>query len=70
VAYASGDFAFYVNGNQIGTDSSGAVPACNNVALGKIETSASTNFLNDRILAGALYNTRLTNAELATLTTP
>ena len=69
VAYASGDFAFYVNGNQIGTDSSGAVPACNNVALGKIETSASTNFLNDRILAGALYNTRLTNAELATLTT-
>ena len=70
VAYASGDFAFYVNGNQIGTDSSGAVPACNNVALGKIETSASTNFLNDRILAGALYNTRLLNADLATLTTP
>ena len=68
VAYASGDFAFYVNGNQIGTDSSGAVPACNNVALGKIETSASTNFLNDRMLAGALYNTRLTNAELAALT--
>ena len=27
VAYASGDFAFYVNGNQIGTDPSGAVPA-------------------------------------------
>ena len=70
MAYASGDFAFYVNGNQIGTDPSGAVPACNNVALGKIETSASTNFLNDRILAGALYNTRLLNAELATLTTP
>ena len=70
VAYASGDFAFYVNGNQIGTDPSGAVPACNNVALGKIETSASTNFLNDRILAGALYNTRLLNADLATLTTP
>jgi hypothetical protein len=70
VAYASGDFAFYVNGNQVGTDSSGAVPACNNVALGKIETSASTNFLNDRILAGALYNTRLLNAELAALTAP
>jgi len=70
VAYASGDFAFYVNGNQVGTHSSGAVPACNNVALGKIETSASTNFLNDRILAGALYNTRLLNADLATLTTP
>ena len=68
VAYASGDFAFYVNANQIGTDSSGAVPACNNVALGKIETSASTNFLNDRIRAAALYTTRLTDAQLAELT--
>jgi len=68
VAYASGDFAFYVNANQIGTDSSGAVPACNNVALGKIETSASTNFLNDRIRAAALYTTRLSNAQLAELT--
>jgi hypothetical protein len=68
VAYASGDFAFYVNANQIGTDSSGAVPACNNVALGKIETSASTNFLNDRIRAAALYTTRLSNDQLAELT--
>lgn len=68
VAYASGDFAFYVNANQIGTDSSGAVPACNNVALGKIETSASTNFLNDRIRAAALYTTRLSNDQLAQLT--
>ena len=68
VAYASGDFAFYVNANQIGTDSSGAVPACNNVALGKIETSASTNFLNDRIRDTALYTTRLTDAQLAELT--
>jgi molybdopterin-binding protein len=68
LTYASGDFAFYVNGTQIGTDSSGGVPASTSVFLGKIETSASTNFLNDRIRAAALYTTRLTDAQLAELT--
>jgi len=68
LTYASGDFAFYVNGTQIGTDSSGGVPACTSVFLGKIETSASTNFLTDRIRAAALYTTRLSNDQLATLT--
>jgi molybdopterin-binding protein len=68
LTYASGDFAFYVNGTQIGTDSSGGVPASTSVFLGKIETSASTNFLNDRIRAAALYTTRLSNAQLAELT--
>jgi molybdopterin-binding protein len=68
LTYASGDFAFYVNGTQIGTDSSGGVPASTSVFLGKIGTSASTNFLNDRIRAAALYTTRLTDAQLAELT--
>jgi hypothetical protein len=68
LTYASGDFAFYVNGTQIGTDSSGGVPASTSVFLGKIETSASTNFLNDRIRAAALYTTRLSNEQLAELT--
>jgi molybdopterin-binding protein len=68
LTYASGDFAFYVNGTQIGTDSSGGVPACTSVFLGKIGTSASTNFINDRIRAAAIYTTRLSNAQLAELT--
>lgn len=68
LTYASGDFAFYVNGTQIGTDSSGGVPASTSVFLGKIGTSASTNFLNDRIRAAALYTTRLTNDQLANIT--
>ena len=42
LTYASGDFAFYVNGTQIGTDSSGGVPACTSVFLGKIGTNAPT----------------------------
>jgi hypothetical protein len=40
----------------------------NRITLGS-NASASSEF-NDRIRAVALYTTRLTNAELATLTTP
>ncbi len=69
VAYANNDFVFYVNGSLIGSVTSGAVPACNQVFLGKIETSANSDQWNDRIRAAALYTTRLTNAELAALTT-
>jgi hypothetical protein len=69
VAYANNDFVFYVNGSLIGSVTSGAVPACNQVFLGKIETSANSDQWNDRIRPAALYTTRLTNAELAALTT-
>jgi hypothetical protein len=69
LAYAVDDFVLYVNGSQIGTDTSGSVPACADVYVGKIETSATTNQLNDRITAGALYPIRISNAELAQLTT-
>jgi hypothetical protein len=69
LAYAANDFVLYVNGTQIGTDTSGAVPACSQLFIGKIETSASTNMLNDRIRAAAIYTTRLSNTELAALTT-
>jgi hypothetical protein len=61
----------YVNGSQVGTDdTSGTVPACSQVFLGKQESVAVAEFLNDRIRAAALYTTRLTNTELAALTTP
>ena len=69
VAYANNDFVFYVNGSLIGSVTSGAVPACNQVFLGKIETSANSDQWNDRIRAVALYTTRLTNAQLQALTT-
>jgi hypothetical protein len=68
-AYAANDFVLYVNGTQIGTDTSGSVPACTDVYVGKRETSATTNQINDRIRAAAIYPTRLSNAELAALTT-
>jgi hypothetical protein len=67
IAYKANDFAYYVNGSQITTSSSGTVP-----------TTSDFTFLysttNDRIGGkvynqAALFKTRLTNAELASLTT-
>ena len=60
-----------VNGSILSTQTATSIPACNSVVLGaRNETGTFTIHLNDRIRAVALYNTRLTNAELATLTTP
>ena len=66
-AYASNDFVFYVNGAQAGVDVSGTVPTLNQINIGS--TWNSILQFNDRIRAAALYTTRLTNAELAALTT-
>jgi hypothetical protein len=62
IAYKSNDFVLYINGTQIGTDTSGSVPTCNKLDL----------FYNGeqpfQINQAILFKTRLTNAELAQLT--
>jgi hypothetical protein len=65
-AYAQDDFVLYINGNQIGTDTSGAVPATTKINIGSAHNDSS--HLNDRIRAAAIYPTRLSNAELSALT--
>jgi len=66
--YKSTDYALYVNGLQVLTsNAAGNIPACNRVDIGS--QLGTSNFFNDRIRAAALYTTRLTNAELAALTT-
>jgi hypothetical protein len=68
LAYAQNDFALYINGTPIGTDTGGQMPI--NLSKINIGTSAvDLNPLNDRIRAAALYTTRLTDAQLAALTT-
>jgi hypothetical protein len=67
-AYKSGEIALCVNGANLtanGTFTFGA--SLNRITLGS-NASASSE-LNDRIRSAALYTTRLTNAELAALTT-
>jgi hypothetical protein len=69
VAYKENDFAFYVDGVQAGTDTSALVPACTDVYLGKVENSGTAQFLGNGINQSLLFKTRLTNAQLAELTT-
>lgn len=67
VAYKSGDSAFYIDGVQIGVSSTSFTIA----ALTKFSFNAFSGVYValEQIKDAKLYNTRLTNAELAALTT-
>ncbi len=65
VAYKLNDIAFYVNGVLIGTDTSATIPSCNTIAT----SIASFSPFYRPINAAALITRRLTNAELAAITT-
>ena len=65
LAYKANDFAFYVNGVSRGTDSSGTVPATSRFQMGNGVFGSSDGKVNQAVL----FTTRLTNAELASLTT-
>ena len=65
LAYKTNDFALYINGVQIAIDSSGTVGAMSRLQLGQGVLGASVGNTNSAIL----FPTRLTNAELAQLTT-
>ena len=64
VAYKANDFVMYVNGTQIGTDTSGSVPTCSQVGLYEYGQTPSVKY-NQSLL----FKTRLTNQELLDLTT-
>jgi hypothetical protein len=72
VAYKSGDSTMYLNGARVGTLRTDAITF--GAALNYLGVDKSSAFFSgikpSRIRAVALYNTRLTDAELATLTTP
>jgi hypothetical protein len=67
-AYKANDFVLYVNGVQIGTDTSGSVPTgLANFQWGVNQTTATTT--SGVINQQALFTSRLSNAELQALTT-
>jgi hypothetical protein len=70
-SYKANDFVFYINGTQIGTATSGTPPTCANVQLASYAGAPTNeNFIaNGGIYAVALWQTRLDNATLASLTT-
>ena len=65
-AYKNNDYIFYINGVQIGSDTSASVPDTSEINIGSL---ASGNQFGNRIKSVQLYKTRLTNSELAQLTT-
>jgi len=66
IAYKANDFAFYVNGALVGIDTNGTVPACSKFNYDNGSGSAPFYGLSNQAL---LFKTRLSNADLATLTT-
>ena len=68
---AANGFIAYVNGSQAGIIAAATATFTNELTRINLgSNSDNAGQLNDRIRAAALYTTRLTNAELATLTTP
>ena len=66
IAYKQNDFALYIDGVQIGTDTNGNIPQMNYLTIG-----GGGDVLGHRqsIHQTLLFKTRLSNEELATLTT-
>ena len=67
LAYSNNDSVIYKNGVQIGSDTSVTIPATSKVNIGSdyAGNAPDTNTLNQTLL----FKTRLSNEELATLTT-
>jgi hypothetical protein len=68
-AYKNNDFVLYINGTQIGTDMSGSVIATNSITLNDLYAIPSIYKQVMDINLSALWKTRLTNTQLAQLTT-
>lgn len=69
-AYKTNDFIIYVNGTQISVDTSGTPPTCDVMYVGTYRGAPTTAiYMANKVNEVALFPTRLTNAELASLTT-
>lgn len=69
IGYANNDYVIYVNGTQVHTDTSASVPACDKVYIGQRENGTVTFIAGGSLKQNLLFKTRLSNEELAALTT-
>jgi hypothetical protein len=67
--YGAGSCSVVLNGGSPVTAIVTNVPTCNRITLGSRVDVPGTLSLTDRIRSAAIYNTRLSNAELTSLTT-
>jgi hypothetical protein len=69
-AYKANDIVLYVNGVQIGTDTSATIATCTALQIGVYPASPTANFqYNGKVNQAILFPTRLSNSELQSLTT-
>ena len=69
VAYNASEIVFYFDGVQVGTSATSGSGTYFQINVGSTEASTTSFQFNDRIRAAAIYATKLTNAQLAALTT-
>jgi len=69
LAYANNDFAFYINGTQVATSSSGSVPTGMDYIVMSNRPDSSGSVVKESVNQALLFKSRLTNEELAALTT-
>jgi len=65
IAYDDRDMAFYINGTQVNTAAPNLIPTCDDVRFGNYDGSIKAKQRVNRVL---LFDTRISNGNLATLT--
>ena len=69
IGYKLNDLAVYINGVQVGTNALSSDFSINNLTKFSTDSGAGNNIFVSRTNQALVFKTRLTNAELATLTT-
>ena len=65
IAYDDRDMAFYINGTQVNTAAPNLIPACDDIRFGNYDGSIKADQRLNRVV---LFTTRISNGNLATLT--
>ena len=65
IAYDDRDMAFYINGTQVGTAAPNLIPACDDIRFARYNGALAANQRVNRVV---LFDTRISNGNLATLT--
>ena len=65
IAYDDRDMAFYINGTQVNTAAPNLIPTCDDIRFGNYDGSIKADQRVNRVV---LFTTRISNANLATLT--
>lgn len=69
IGYKNNDFVFYKNGILVASDSSGTIPTTNDLGIFGVYNGGAGATLSGSMKSTMLWKERLSNTELANLTT-